>query len=383
MSLEVGIRKRELGTPGKDTAQRLGGWFIGGTWTCPGGGMPPSRQLATENIDQWEAQAQNAYASRAAADCETMPRSTSPSAKGKKKLNVSPHHSPTSEDEASPPNISNEEQPEDAQNLSQAPSAEGSNNHSSHPDQGPLIDRSQNRASRESDSDDEAPEAVSIVASKRQIKQKQEEIDKFEKATARARRQANRVRDEKLKQNSKARKTKLATKETPAKADAQPPSSSDDEKKEDQEDNGTSTKPAPVNTKKYLDPALFASASHILEKSKLDTLARSAEETKLVAARKRKQKKIQEQQHWKDLGNNTTVVHLSKTAYLNPSARLAVAANFERNRLYTKPSRSAVKLPKATLAAKAEMGARKSAAFDATHARRACKPALLFNRHHN
>jgi len=311
-----------------------------------------------------------------------MPRSTSSSAspgKGKKKSNGSSHHSPPSKDEAAPPKISNEEQSEDGQNLSQPPSAEGSNNHSRHPNQGPSIDRSGNSTSRESDSDDEAPEAVSIVASKRQIKQKQQEIDKFEKATARARRQANRLRDEKLKQNSKARKTKLAASETPVQAEEQP-SSPSDEKKEDLEDNGTSAKPAPVNTKKYLDPALFASASHILEQSKLDTIARSADETKLAAARKRKQKKMQEQQDWKDLGNNTTVVHLPKTAHLAPSARPAGAANFARNRLYTKPSRSAVKLPKATLAAKAELGARKSAAFEAIHARRAGKPALLFNR---
>ena len=179
-----------------------------------------------------------------------------------------------------------------------------------------------------------------------------------------------------MKKNSRTRKTKIKTAE--AEVDSEESSSSDEETEDGPKSKKPETAPVPVNTKKYLDPSLFASASQILEKSKEASQARASEKTRLLNTRQKKQKKLQDQD-WKDLGNNTTVVLLSQTEHLNPAPRPVAAANFARNRLYTKPSRSAVRLPKATLAAKAEMGSRKSA-IETTHSRRSLKPALVFAR---
>ncbi|KAA1108908.1 hypothetical protein PGT21_028666 [Puccinia graminis f. sp. tritici] len=297
--------------------------------------------------------------------------------KGKRKLKESPARSSPSQNDDSP-QIPQEEAEDEGDGLTKPAdesSKDGPDGENRPPDQGSSTHGSVSGSTPESDSD-EAPEVISIVAGKRQIKQREEEIDNFAKATARARRQANRVRDEKLKKNSKTRKTKIKT--TGTEVDPEESSSSDEEK----EDDSASTKPVPaaipVNTKKYLDPSLFSSASHTLEKSKQASLARASEKSKLLNTRRKKQKKL-ENQDWKDLGNNTTVVHLSQTDHLNPAARPIAAANFVRNRLYTKPNRSAVKLPKATLAAKAEMGSRKSA-IETTYSRRSLKPSLVFAR---
>ncbi|KAH9462635.1 hypothetical protein MJO28_002600 [Puccinia striiformis f. sp. tritici] len=271
--------------------------------------------------------------------------------------------------------IRDEQETGDLVNSAEEPWAEGSGFANGQLDQNSSKDSSDNENTHESDSD-EAPEAISISAGKRQIKQREEEIDKFTKATARARRQANRVRDEKLKKNSRTRKTKIKTAE--AEVDSEESSSSDEETEDGPKSKKPETAPVPVNTKKYLDPSLFASASQILEKSKEASQARASEKTRLLNTRQKKQKKLQDQD-WKDLGNNTTVVLLSQTEHLNPAPRPVAAANFARNRLYTKPSRSAVRLPKATLAAKAEMGSRKSA-IETTHSRRSLKPALVFAR---
>ncbi|PLW52707.1 hypothetical protein PCANC_16011 [Puccinia coronata f. sp. avenae] len=318
-----------------------------------------------------------------------MPRSATTSASPKRvtrrlSARLNPTAAAPSDPEPDDPPVSNEKPSEDSeQATADAPLAhDGPENEDGAPNQGSSIDhRGDEKKEPESDSDD-APEAVSIVAGKRQVKQKAQEIDKFAQATARARRLANRVRDSKLKQNSRARKTKIVT--TERRVDGEESSASDPQDADDNDD-ASPSKPAPAppaNTKKYLDPSLFASASNILQESKKATLAREADQLKrLTTARRKKQKKAQNQD-WKDLGNNTTVVHLSQTDHLNPSPRPVAATNFARNRLYTQPRRSAVRLPKATLAAKAEMGRRKQSAFETAHARRSLKPALIFTRAH-
>ncbi|OAV99748.1 hypothetical protein PTTG_00477, partial [Puccinia triticina 1-1 BBBD Race 1] len=305
-----------------------------------------------------------------------MARSVSPFAsqkKGKRKSNPTLDSSSGAEADV-PPHASNE-QDENLNNPAGEPLDEGPHVQNSPPDQGSSTDGTAKDLAPESDSD-EAPEVISTGAGKRQIKQREDEIDKFAKATARARRQANRARDEKLKKNSKARKTKIKT--VDPEVDSDEPSSSDEAKEEAPASTKPVTAPIPTNTKKYLDPSLFSSASHILEKSKQESLARASEKSKLLNTRRKKQKKLQNQD-WKDLGNNTTVVHLSQTDHLNPAPRPAAAANFVRNRLYPKSSRAGVKLPKATLAAKAEMGSRKSG-IETTHSRRSLQPALVFSR---
>jgi hypothetical protein len=60
---------------------------------------------------------------------------------------------------------------------------DGPENEDGAPNQGSSIDhRGDEKKEPESDSDD-APEAVSIVAGKRQVKQKAQEIDKFAQAS--------------------------------------------------------------------------------------------------------------------------------------------------------------------------------------------------------
>ncbi|POV98670.1 hypothetical protein PSTT_14244 [Puccinia striiformis] len=298
--------------------------------------------------------------------------------------------------------IRDEQETGDLVNSAEEPWAEGSGFANGQLDQNSSKDSSENENTHESDSD-EAPEAISISAGKRQIKQREEEIDKFTKATSEeASKPCPRRKIEKEFENAeKTRKTKIKTAE--AEVDSEESSSSDEETEDGPKK--LETAPVPVNTKKYLDPSLFASASQILEKSKEASQARASEKTRLLNTRQKKQKKLQDQD-WKDLGfatsfalidtssrkvglicnsplllvrNNTTVVLLSQTEHLNPAPRPVAAANFARNRLYTKPSRSAVRLPKATLAAKAEMGSRKSA-IETTHSRRSLKPALVFAR---
>ncbi|KAI9628753.1 hypothetical protein KEM48_011437 [Puccinia striiformis f. sp. tritici PST-130] len=258
--------------------------------------------------------------------------------------------------------IRDEQETGDLVNSAEEPWAEGSGFANGQLDQNSSKDSSDNENTHESDSD-EAPEAISISAGKRQIKQREEEIDKFTKAR-------------KIEKEFENAETKIKTAE--AEVDSEESSSSDEETEDGPKSKKPETAPVPVNTKKYLDPSLFASASQILEKSKEASQARASEKTRLLNTRQKKQKKLQDQD-WKDLGNNTTVVLLSQTEHLNPAPRPVAAANFARNRLYTKPSRSAVRLPKATLAAKAEMGSRKSA-IETTHSRRSLKPALVFAR---
>lgn len=221
---------------------------------------------------------------------------------------------------------------------------------------------------------DEAPEVISKGAGKRQVKEREDEIEKFTRATAQARRKANRLRDEKLKRNSEARKTKVTIDEPTTE---ELPSSDDDEHEQEHE----SIKPTPPvisNTMKYLDPSLFATASDIIKQSKEASRAREMNESKALTSRRKRRKKMTSQD-WKDIGNNTTVVALSQTDHLSPASRPVAAANFARNRLYTKPNRSAIRLSKTTIAAKKELGIRCSD-IGTISRRRAHKPAVIFAR---
>ncbi|MBW0527205.1 hypothetical protein O181_066920 [Austropuccinia psidii MF-1] len=216
---------------------------------------------------------------------------------------------------------------------------------------------------------DEAPEVVSITTSKRELKEKEAALNEFTKAAALARRKKNRIRDEKLKENSKKRKSVMKA-ETELESE-EPPS-----------ENENSSEPVPLtdqsSRKKYLDPSIFASASQILNQSKQLSQARELENQKILAMKQKKRKKLLQPHDRRDIGNNVTVVHLSKTDHLNPAPPPTSVLNFARNRLYTKPNRSATRLPKATLAAKAELGCRKL--IPTVSSRKAHKPAAVFVR---
>lgn len=220
----------------------------------------------------------------------------------------------------------------------------------------------------QSDSDD-APEIISAAVSKQTALEKEKAVNEFRKATALARRKLNRDRDAKLKQASKARKTL----NLPVDID-----SKDQPEEEVPESAETEDCLASFSKKKYLDPELFASASKVLDDSKKAAVTALKHKTSLASDRaKRKRRSIPSDR--REIGNNTSVVHISPTDHLNPTARPKSAANFARNRIYTKANRRAIVLPRATLAAKAALGGRKSP-LSTIASRKSNRPALVFVR---
>ncbi|KAG0147093.1 hypothetical protein CROQUDRAFT_670779 [Cronartium quercuum f. sp. fusiforme G11] len=219
--------------------------------------------------------------------------------------------------------------------------------------------------------DDDAPEVLSMAASKRDVVEKEKARKEFEKAAALAKRQANRARDEKLKQSKAQAKSRSKHPE--------PPSSSSSSCEESDTEPTSSLPQASAANKKYLDPSLFVSASNFLEKSKQD--AQALEETRVSSVKKKRKRsqRAKEQDH-REIGDNTFVVRLSKPNHLVPSTRPEAVSNFVRNRLsYNKSRRSPLSLPKITLQAKASLGSRSRTAI-ASGSRKQHRPAALFAR---
>jgi hypothetical protein len=117
-----------------------------------------------------------------------MPRSVSSSAsqkKGKRKSqDSSGRPSPSKSDvslQVPPEEVEDKGEDDDLTKPAEESLKDGSDDENSPPDQGSSTHGKVNGSTLESDSD-EAPEVISIVAGKRQIKQREEEIDNFAKA---------------------------------------------------------------------------------------------------------------------------------------------------------------------------------------------------------
>ncbi|EGG12011.1 uncharacterized protein MELLADRAFT_73964 [Melampsora larici-populina 98AG31] len=243
-------------------------------------------------------------------------------------------------------------------------------------------DRTSNQDSNESEEDDEGPEVISTAVSKRDVIAKENVRKEFQKSIQIAKKKANKARDEKLKQlksQSKSKSKPNPIEPEPSSSSSSASSSDEDSEPEPTSSSSTRTTRTLQSNKKYLDPSLFVTASNILEESKRS--AEEREQNNLTSImKKRKRRNISDQEDRREIGNNTTVVRLTKSTHLTPTARPARVSKFVKNRLsYIKNRGSPHQVPKLTLTAKSQMGTRHRSRFD-LGTRTSNRPAILFVR---
>ncbi|KAH9823327.1 hypothetical protein DFH28DRAFT_922218 [Melampsora americana] len=228
------------------------------------------------------------------------------------------------------------------------------------------------------DSDEEGPEVISTSVSKRDVMEKENLRNTFQRSVQIAKKKANRARDEKLKKlKSQSTQSNLTLSHPTSFSSSS--SSSNEEEEEEEEPNSSINKPIQSN-KKYLDPSLFVSASKILKESKRSIKEKEMKEIQLKMKKRKRNEKANEEDR-REIGNHTTIIKLNKSTHLTPTIRPERVSRFVKNRLsHSTSHKSPHQLPKLTLNAKRSMGSRQRSSRSHLLTRQFNRPDLLFVR---